>query len=74
MTTTTLRSAINRADSQAHDAQQEVEKAVAEIECALDRLTEATINLRASHARLQQLQRLVDEHGIDHEIPYDSER
>ena len=70
MTTQTVRSAINRADSAAYDAQQEVEKSVAEIEAALDRLATATENLRAAHARLRKMRQLADTHGLDHEIPY----
>lgn len=72
--TTTVRSAIARADSAAYDAQQEVEKSVAEIEAALDRLAYATTDLRAAHDRLQKMQQLAATHGLQHEIPYERER
>ena len=69
----TLRSAINRADSAAYDAQQEVEKAVAEIESAIDRLTTGTNALREAHVELHRLQRLAKQVGMDHEVPYNGE-
>lgn len=68
--TTTLRSEINRADSDAYHAQREVEACVASIDKWLDRLGEATTELRESLARLRTVQRLADEHGLDHEVPY----
>lgn len=68
--TQTLHSALNRADSNVGDAQQEVEKAIAEIESALDRLSEGTVALRCAFAELHRLQRLAADYGPDHEVAY----
>jgi prefoldin subunit 5 len=70
MNTTTLRSEINRADSDAYHAQREIEACVANIDRWLDRLREATTELREALDKLRKVQRLADEHGLDHEVPY----
>lgn len=70
----TVRSAIKRADNSAHDAQENIEKAVADIERAIDHLTDATTDLLAIRLRIRGLQKLGDEAGLDHEIPYERER
>jgi uncharacterized coiled-coil DUF342 family protein len=67
---TTLRSEIDRADSDAYHAQREIEACVANIDRWLDRLREATTELREALDKLRKVQRLADEHGLDHEVPY----
>jgi len=70
----TVRSAISRAEGSAHDAQENIEQAVADIQRAVDHLTDATTGLLATRLRMLELQKLGDEKGLDHEIPYERER
>jgi len=72
MTTQTVRSAINRADSAAYDAQRDVEICVKHIEDWLDRLKTATAELRQAREQLREAKQLADTHGLDHEIPYNA--
>ena len=51
---TTLASAVNRADSQAHDAQRDIDRALRAINESLDKITDASTRLRAARVELHR--------------------
>lgn len=65
-----ISSAINRADSDARDAERDIGECIKGIEEVLDKLSDATRRLRLSRRTLDQLAMLVDKHGAEHEVPY----
>ena len=69
---TTVQSAINRADSAAYDAQNDVNRAISDLHRLMARLTDASNRLRAARVELQRLDALAADHGADHEIPFES--
>ena len=70
----TVRSAISRSEGDAHDAHEKMQKAIADIDRALDHMADAQRDLRCALTELAVLKRLADEHGEEHEIPYESGR
>ena len=67
---TSVRGALNRADSDAYHASEDIKRALKMLDRAREDLHEAQLNLSVAKARMQRLAKLAAKHGEEHEIAY----
>ena len=67
---TSVRGALNRADSDAYHASEDIKRALKMLDRAREDLHEAQLNLSVAKARMQRLGKLAEQHGDEHEIAY----
>ncbi len=67
---TSVRGALNRADSDAYHASEDIKRALKLLDRAREDLQEAQLNLAVAKARMQRLGKLAEQHGNEHEIPF----
>lgn len=67
---TSVRGALNRADSDAYHASEDIKRALKLLDRAREDLQEAQLNLAVAKARMQRLGKLAEQHGDEHEIAF----
>ena len=67
---TSVRGALNRADSDAYHASEDIKRALRLLDRAREDLHEAQLNLSVAKARMQRLAKLAAKYGEEHEIAY----